>query len=60
MSSHQIVSVDHKPALAGVCIDGWEATCKCGFRTSNSLGERWARKQGYEHADYMTAKEARR
>ena len=60
MNAHTIVSVTHKPAQAGVCIDGYGAVCSCGFRTGSSLGGRWASRQGWEHVEYMLRKEARR
>lgn len=54
--AHTIVSVVFKPADGSGNIDGWEATCACGFRTSNSLGERWASRQGWDHVAYMNKK----
>lgn len=56
MAAHTIASVTFKPADGSGNIDGWEARCSCGFRTSNSLGERWARRQGWEHVEYMQRK----
>jgi hypothetical protein len=54
MNAHTILSVTaHGPREAGA-LSGWEAVCSCGFRTGNSLGERWASRQGWEHVEYMT------
>lgn len=56
MAAHSIVSTLFIPADGSGNIDGWESTCACGFRTSTSLGERWARRQGWEHVEYMQRK----
>lgn len=58
-TTHTITDVVFKPAHNG-SIDGHEAVCACGFRTGSSLGERWARRQGWEHVEYMNRKGARR
>ncbi|WP_396902669.1 hypothetical protein [Mycolicibacterium sp.] len=65
-NAHVIVSVQPKAAPVHVMpdgevlrgLDGYEAVCSCGFRSASSLGERWARRQGEDHAAYMNAKEA--
>lgn len=60
MNAHTILSVTaHGPREAGA-LDGFEATCSCGFRTGSSLGERWARRQGWEHVEYMTRRDAKK
>lgn len=58
MAAHSITTVAFKPADGSGNIDGWEAICTCGFRTSNSLGERWASRQGWEHVEYMQRRTA--
>lgn len=55
-TTHAITAVVFKPADGSGNIDGWEATCACGFRTSNSLGQRWASRQGWDHVAYMQRK----
>ena len=57
-SSASITTV-FAPAEDGVRIDGWVSTCsECGFRTGNSLGERWASRQAWDHVAYMAKKES--
>lgn len=56
MAAHSIVSTTFKPADGSGNIDGWESRCSCGFHTGSSLGERWARRQGWEHVEYMQRK----
>jgi len=57
MSAHTITSVQALAANAG-SLAGFEATCSCGFRTSTSLGRRFAVRQGWDHAEYMNRKSA--
>ena len=60
MTAHTILSVTAHEAREVGALAGWEALCSCGFRTGNSLGERWAARQGWEHAEYMNRKECKR
>lgn len=56
MAAHSITSTTFIPADGSGNIDGWESKCACGFRTSSSLGQRWASRQGWEHVEYMQRK----
>lgn len=58
--SHSILSVQPHEATEPGALAGWWATCSCGEVYSHSLGERWARQLGVEHAEYMNAREAGR
>lgn len=57
-TTHTLTNVQFLPADGSGNIDGWEATCACGFVTSNSLGERWATNQLWDHARYMASRKA--
>lgn len=55
-TTHTTKSVEFIPADGSGNIDGWRATCTCGFDTSNSLGERWACRQLADHISYMASR----
>lgn len=54
--THNIVDVREFSAIEPGALDGWEAVCSCGFPMRTSLGERWARKEGVEHVNFMNSR----
>ena len=60
-TTHSLIESGFASASEPGALDHGYAVCACGFRTGNSLGERWAVKQLIEHAAYMNSrKQARR
>lgn len=58
-TTHRVIETGNAgPSELGALAHGY-AVCSCGFRTGNSLGERWAAKQGAEHAAYMNRQATR-
>jgi hypothetical protein len=53
--THTIVSVTAHTAREAGALDGFTATCSCGYLIGRSI-ERMAVSEGWAHARYMNAK----
>jgi hypothetical protein len=54
MSSTHSITITPKAASERGALDGHKVACSCGYHQATSLGEREARRLGFDHIDWAS------